>query len=187
MRGGRAEQHAVRHDDRRAPANLEQPQEQREKQQFGLFGLDDLLQILRRRLVIERAGEGRIGEEQAVAVLLARNILGRANREPRSPDSRCRARSCSSSRCAAWSDRNRSREMRLVEMRPQFRIAQHSGCFSRKNSPAATRKPQVPQAGSQIASPGFGSVSSTISLMIWRGVRNWPFCPALAILPSMYS
>ena len=23
--------------------------------------------------------------------------------------------------------------------------------------------------------------------MMWRGVRNWPFCPADAILPSMYS
>jgi hypothetical protein len=22
---------------------------------------------------------------------------------------------------------------------------------------------------------------------MWRGVRNWPFCPAVAILPSMYS
>jgi len=24
-------------------------------------------------------------------------------------------------------------------------------------------------------------------LRVWREVRNWPFCPALAILPSMYS
>ena len=45
----------------------------------------------------------------------------------------------------------------------------------------------VPQAGSQITSFGVGAVSSTISWMMCRGVRNWPFCPALAILPSMYS
>jgi hypothetical protein len=45
----------------------------------------------------------------------------------------------------------------------------------------------VPQAGSQITSVGCGAVISTISWMMWRGVRNWPFCPALAILPSMYS
>ena len=31
------------------------------------------------------------------------------------------------------------------------------------------------------------SIISTISRMMWRGVRNWPFCPAVAILPSMYS
>ena len=30
-------------------------------------------------------------------------------------------------------------------------------------------------------------VISTISAMMWRGVRNWPFCPAEAILLSMYS
>ena len=49
------------------------------------------------------------------------------------------------------------------------------------------RKPAVPQAGSQITSLGVGAVMSTISLMMWRGVRNCPFCPAVAILPSMYS
>jgi len=32
-----------------------------------------------------------------------------------------------------------------------------------------------------------GAVSSTISRMMWRGVRNCPFYPAVAILPSMYS
>ncbi len=49
------------------------------------------------------------------------------------------------------------------------------------------RKPAVPQAGSQITSLDVGAVIFTISLMMWRGVRNWPFCPAVAILPSMYS
>ena len=27
-------------------------------------------------------------------------------------------------------------------------------------------------------SVGCGAISSTISWMMWRGVRNWPFCPA---------
>ena len=31
------------------------------------------------------------------------------------------------------------------------------------------------------------SVMSTISWMMWRGVRNWPLSPEVAILPSMYS
>ena len=61
------------------------------------------------------------------------------------------------------------------------------GWRSRRYSPAATRKPAVPQAGSQMTSVGCGAVISTISRMMWRGVRNWPFCPAVAILPSMYS
>ena len=62
-----------------------------------------------------------------------------------------------------------------------------SGWRSRRYSPAATRKPPVPQAGSQMTSLGPGAVISTISRMMWRGVRNWPFWPAEAILPSMYS
>ena len=62
-----------------------------------------------------------------------------------------------------------------------------SGRLSRKYSPAATRNPHVPLAGSQIMSVGVGAVISTINWMMWRGVRNWPFCPAVAILPSMYS
>ncbi len=38
-----------------------------------------------------------------------------------------------------------------------------------------------------MTSCGFGSVSSTMSWMMWRGVRNCPFCPADAVLESMYS
>ena len=45
----------------------------------------------------------------------------------------------------------------------------------------------MPQAGSQITSFGVGAVISTISAMMWRGVRNWPFWPAVAIFASMYS
>ena len=76
MRGRGAEQHAVGHDHRRAAADLQEPQEEREKQQFRLLGLHHLLQVLRGRLVIERAGERRIGEDEAVALLLARDVLG---------------------------------------------------------------------------------------------------------------
>ena len=32
---------------------------------------------------------------------------------------------------------------------------------------------------SQIRSSGLGCISSTIMRMIWRGVRNWPFTPAV--------
>ena len=39
----------------------------------------------------------------------------------------------------------------------------------------------MPQAGSQMTSLAVGAVSSTMSWMMWRGVRNWPFCPAVAI------
>ena len=40
----------------------------------------------------------------------------------------------------------------------------------------------MPQAGSQTSSPSFGSTSAHIIWMTWRGVRNWPFLPALAHL-----
>ena len=46
VRVARAEEHAVGHDDRGASAGLEQPQEQRQEEQLGLLGLDDLLQVL---------------------------------------------------------------------------------------------------------------------------------------------
>lgn len=47
-----------------------------------------------------------------------------------------------------------------------------SGCFSRRYSPAATRKPEVPQAGSQMRSLGWGWVSSTINWMLCRGATQ---------------
>ncbi len=45
----------------------------------------------------------------------------------------------------------------------------------------------MPQAGSQITSSAFGSISSTIMRIIWRGVRNWPLRPDWLILLSRYS
>ncbi len=50
-----------------------------------------------------------------------------------------------------------------------------------------TRKPAVPQAGSQIVSSGAGASSSTIISRICFGVRNCPFCPAVDSFPSIYS
>ena len=49
----------------------------------------------------------------------------------------------------------------MMEMLPELRVAAaSSGCRSRSYSPAATRKPQVPQAGSQMMSVGCGLQSS---------------------------
>ncbi len=69
------EQHAVRHDDRRAAAGFEQAQEEREEEQFGLFGLNDLEEILGSILVIEAAGKRWIGEYQRILLLLAHMVL----------------------------------------------------------------------------------------------------------------
>jgi hypothetical protein len=80
VRLARAEQHAVGHDDRRAAAGLEQAQEEREEEQLGLLGLDDLQQVLGRVLVVEAAGEGRIGEHQGVFLLVAGVVLARESR-----------------------------------------------------------------------------------------------------------
>ena len=62
-----------------------------------------------------------------------------------------------------------------------------SSKWRRINSLAETRKPAVPQAGSQIRSSGVGAISSTIISRMCLGVRNWPFCPAVESFPSMYS
>ena len=63
---GRAEEHAVGHDDGGAAAGLEQAQEERAEEQLGLLGLDDLLKVLGGGLVVEAASEGRIGEDEGV-------------------------------------------------------------------------------------------------------------------------
>jgi len=142
VRGRRAEQHSFGHDHRSAPADLQEPQEQREKQEFGLLGLDDLLQVLRGRLVIERAGERRIGEEKAVAVLLARNVLGEgiARLNHRIFD----AVQNHVHRADAQHGRIEIEAVKraLVEMPPQFRIAQYFGMlfaqeFARRDEKAA--------------------------------------------------
>jgi hypothetical protein len=75
VRGGGAEQHAVRHDNGRAPAGLQELQEQRHEQKLGLLGLDDGEQVFRGGLVIERARERRIGQHEAIAVGIARMLL----------------------------------------------------------------------------------------------------------------
>ena len=59
---------------------------------------------------------------------------------------------------------------------PQFLYCkERSLLFSCKYSPAATRKPAVPAAGSAIMSVGVGLTNSTIIL------DNMPWCPELAI------
>ena len=133
MRLRRTEQHTFRHDHRRAPADLEQSQEQGEKQQFRLLGLHDLLQVLRGRLVVERAGKGRIGEDKAVAFLLAGDDPRRAN-----PDASiigfsmpCRImfiepmRSIVGSKSKPWN-------AELWKCVRSFGSRRISGCFSRK-------------------------------------------------------
>ena len=62
-----------------------------------------------------------------------------------------------------------------------------SSYTSRMRSADEMRKPAVPQAGSQMSSPGLGSISSTIMSRMCFGVRNWPFVPAVFSLESMYS
>ena len=75
MRLAGAEEHAVGHDDGGAAAGLQQAQEEREEEQLGLLGLDDLQQVLGGVLVVEGAGEGRIGEDQGVLLLVAGVVL----------------------------------------------------------------------------------------------------------------
>ena len=71
-----AEEDAVGHDDGGAAAGLEQAQEQGEKEQLRLLGLDDLQEVLGGVLVVQGAGEGRIGQDEGVALLVVRVVLG---------------------------------------------------------------------------------------------------------------
>ena len=61
VRGGGAEEDAVRHDAGAAAADLEHPQEQRQEQQLGLLGFADLQQIGRDDIRVKAALEGGIG------------------------------------------------------------------------------------------------------------------------------
>jgi len=71
-----------------------------------------------------------------------------------------------------------------VEVSPQLFVAEEIGMVLAQVFPAATRKPQVPTAGSQITSSGVGATSSTMVAMMWRGVRNWPFWPGWRSSPA---
>ena len=71
-----AEEDAVGHDDGGTAARLEQAQEQGDKEQLRLLGFDDLQEILGGVLVVQGAGEGRIGQDEAVALLVVRVVLG---------------------------------------------------------------------------------------------------------------
>ena len=75
VRVGRAEEHAVGHDDGGASAGFEQAQEEGEEEQLGLLRLDDLQEILGGVFVVERSGKRRIGEDQRVFLFLARVVL----------------------------------------------------------------------------------------------------------------
>ncbi len=57
-------------------AGLQQAQEEGEEEQLGLLGLDDLEQVLRDVRVVQGAGEGRVGEDESVLLLLPRVVLG---------------------------------------------------------------------------------------------------------------
>lgn len=75
-----AEQHAVGHDDGGAPAGFEQAQEQGQKEQLGLFGFDGLLQILGGVFVVQAAGKGWVGQDEAVGLGIARRAFGEESR-----------------------------------------------------------------------------------------------------------
>ena len=73
---GRAEEHAIRHDNGGAATGLEHAQEERHEEQFGFLGLDDALEILGGGFVIEAAGEGRIGEDEGVFFRVVLIVFG---------------------------------------------------------------------------------------------------------------
>ena len=80
MRLAGAEENAIGHDDGGAAAGLQEAEEQRQEEQFGFLGLDDFQEVLGAVFIIERTGEGRIGEDEGVAfgvggVVLRERIL----------------------------------------------------------------------------------------------------------------
>ena len=66
VRGGAAEQHAVRHDAGAAPAGFEHLEEQGQEQQLRLFGFAGFEQIGTDDFGVQAALEGWIGQDQAV-------------------------------------------------------------------------------------------------------------------------
>ena len=138
----RAEQHAVGHDDGGAAAGLEQAQEEREEEQLGLLRLDDLLQVLGGVLVVERPGEGRIGEDQRVVLLLAGVVL-----RQRVAVADVGILDAVQQHVHAADAQHGVVEVEAVEelvvevLAAASRRAEISGWCSRRYSPAATRKP----------------------------------------------
>jgi len=58
-------------------AGLEQAQKEGEEEQLGLLGLYHLLQVPGAVLVVERAGEGRVSQDERVFLVLTGVILGK--------------------------------------------------------------------------------------------------------------
>ncbi len=179
MGGAGAEEHAIRHDDRRSTARLQQPNKQREKEQLRLFRFDDALQILGCVFIVERPGKRRIGQHQRVLFLLAGVVLGE-----RVAALYIRIFDAMQQHVHAADAKHGVSEFEAVEealvkvLCAASDRRKGSAWRSRRYSPVPTRNPQVPAAGSQSTSFGVGAVSSTMSRMMWRGVRNWPFVPA---------
>lgn len=84
---------------------------------------------------------------------------------------------------------SKSKPWNMAGLRPGAwaRSIRASASCWRTYSPAAMRKPAVPQAGSQITSFADGTIMSTIREMMCRGVRNWPLVPEVASFDSRYS
>jgi hypothetical protein len=74
-----------------------------------------------------------------------------------------------------------------MKMLPELIVAQDFRIVRAQVLPSRNQKPACAAGRVADDGSGCGSVISTISRMMWRGVRNCPFCPAEAILPSIYS
>lgn len=70
MCAGGAEEDTVGNDDGRPAAGLEQFDEERQEEQFCLLCFDDGQEVLGDILVVQAAGERRVGQDDVVLLLL---------------------------------------------------------------------------------------------------------------------
>ena len=76
MRLGRAEKHAVRHNGRAAPADLQRFQEQSKEKQLRLFRGRYGEQVFGDGFLVQAAGEGRVGHDEGVFIAVG-IVLGK--------------------------------------------------------------------------------------------------------------
>ena len=188
---GGTEQHAIRHDDGRATAILQQAQEEVQEEDLGLLALGRQRRVDVRR--VDRALEGRVGEHDVVGSLFVEGLgkrIGVAEVRAAMP---CSMRFMLPMRSMVMPEsvskpvRAWSGELRILlgelAAGQAVRVAllvvgqvARVGVGFEKVLPGVDEEAAGAGGGIADALAGRGSTIFTIMRMMWRGVRNWPFC-----------
>ena len=201
---GGAKQHAVRHDDGGAAAVLKQAQEEVQEQDLGLLALDRQRGVNVRG--VDCALEGRVGEDHVVGPLFVEGLgksigvaeVGRGD----AVEHQVHAADAEHGHAGVGIEAGEGPGLAELVILPCVELARRSGRGEalfvvgevarvgvgfKDVLPGVDEEAAGAGGGVADALAGRGSSILTIMRMMWRGVRNWPFWPAVLSLLSRYS